>query len=222
MKKTGLIMLIISIVIAFIGGLFALLLSHYSSALIAIGVILLLYALVNTIVLVALYNKLVKYKNKVAEALALIDIQLKLRFDLVPNLVATVKGYAKHEQTLLTEVIKLRNKAANETDEGKKLEEANKLLPKIKQTVLLAEDYPELKADKLFKQLMEDLADIEERIAAARRIYDSNVAVYNSSIQTYPSNMIASMLNFEKCELFKIDTAERIVPDISFTEETKI
>lgn len=216
MKKFGLIMSIISIVIAFVGGLFAFLLSHYSSALTAIGVILLLYALINTIVLIALYNKLVKYKNKVAEALALIDIQLKLRFDLVPNLVATVKGYVKHEQALLKEVIELRNKAANETDEGKKLEEANKLLPKLKQTVLLAEDYPELKADKLFKQLMEELSDIEDRIAAARRIYDSNVSTYNSSIQTFPSNMIASMLNFEKCELFKIDSAERIAPSVIF------
>lgn len=216
MKKFGLIMSIISIVIAFVGGLFALLLSHYSSALTAVGVILLLYALINTIVLIALYNKLVKYKNKVAEALALIDIQLKLRFDLVPNLVATVKGYAKHEQTLFAEVIELRNKAANETDEEKKLEEANKLLPKLKQTVFLAENYPQLKADKVFRQLMDDLEDIEDRIAAARRIYDSNVSLYNEAVQKFPDNIIADMFNFEKCELFKIDSAERLAPSVIF------
>lgn len=220
-KNFELSIMIALIVVTFTLGVIFICLLNHGSTFLVIGVILALFGFINAMVLIGINNKIIRYKNKIEESLSLIDIQLKLRFDLVPNLVETVKGYAKHEKELLAEVISLRNNAANATKENEKLENANQLLPKLKQMIMLAEDYPTLKADRVFKQLMDDLADIEDRIVAARRIYDSNVAMYNTLIKTFPNSIVANARGFEKAELFKIDTAEKVLPKISFNGENK-
>ncbi len=156
------------------------------------------------------YNKLVRYKNKVAESLALIDIQLKLRFDLIPNLVATVKGYASHEEKVFSEITKLRKQAIEATDEAQKLEYANAIVPKMRAIIAIAENYPQLKADALFKSLMDELVLIEDKIVASRRFYDSNVNLYNTALEVWPTNVIAKLYEFKKEPLFKIDAGERI------------
>ena len=161
------------------------------------------------------YNRMIKYRNKVSESLRLIDIQLKLRFDLIPNLVKTVKAYAKHESELFEKIINTRNRAAKANDEKEKLECANELVPEMRQLLIVAEDYPELKADSLYKSLMEELVIIEDKIAASRRFYDSNVNEYNTLIDVFPNNMIASMFGFEKMELFKIDVGENFESKIN-------
>jgi len=162
------------------------------------------------------YNKMIKYKNKIDEALGLVDIQLKMRFDLIPNLVNVVKGYAKHEKEVFATTIKLRNKAAKAQNESEKLELANQLVPKIKDLLMVAEDYPKLKSEALYKSLLEQLSDIEDRIVSARRIYDSNVNMFNTLISTFPNNFLAKVFGHTKVKLFKIDAGENINPKIDF------
>lgn len=166
------------------------------------------------LLIIAKYNKMIRYKNKVSEALSLIDIHLKMRFDLVPNLVETVKGYAKHEQETFVKTLELRALAVGAKTEKEKLEYSNQLVPKMKDIVMIAEDYPKLQADKLYKSLMEQLTDIEDRLVSSRRIYDSNVGLYNTLIQTFPNNAIAKIYGFEKETLFKIDSGENICPRV--------
>ena len=185
----------------------------------SLGTILLVVSAFVLVGVVSGYNKMVRYRNKIKESLALVDIQLKLRFDLIPNLVNTIKGYAKHEKELLQDVVKLRNQAASSTDEKEKLEFANKLVPQMKHMVAVAESYPELKSSAMFKSLMEQLVDIEDRLVSARRIYDSNVNEYNTTLQVFPNNFIGYMFGFKKEELFKIDAGESIV--VSVKEELK-
>lgn len=172
---------------------------------VVLGVLLIL-----VLVCICKYNKMIKYRNKVRESLSSIDIHLKLRFDLIPNLVNTVKGYAKHESELFESLIKVRNYAVQATDEKEKLEYANQLVPKMKQLLFVAENYPKLKADSLYKSLMEELVLIEDKIAASRRFYDSNVNAYNTLIETFPNSIIASMFGFKAIEMFKIDVGENI------------
>ena len=166
------------------------------------------------IMVITAYNRAVKYRNKVQEGLSLIDIHLKMRFDLVPNLVKVVKGYAKHEKEVFKEVITLRNQAVEATTETDKIDYANKLLSGIKSVVAIAEDYPELKSKSLYKKLMTDLGEIEDRIVASRRIYDSNVNLYNTHIETFPNNVICKCFGFHREKLFKIETGEQIVPNV--------
>lgn len=156
------------------------------------------------------YNKMVRYRNKVKESLRLVDIHLKLRFDLIPNLVSTVKGYVKHEKEIFSKLIALREKAIEANDEKEKLDYANEIVPNMKHVIAVAEDYPELKADSLFKSLMEELILVEDKLAAARRFYDSNVSEYNTLISVFPNNFVAKMFGFEELELFKIDVGENI------------
>lgn len=171
-------------------------------------IVVLALLLVLCIMGICKYNKMIKYRNKVRESLALIDIQLKLRFDLIPNLVNVVKGYAKHESELFESLIKVRNYAASAEQEKEKLEYANQLVPKMRQLLAVAESYPKLKADSLYKSLMEELVLVEDKIAAARRFYDSNVNEYNTLIDTFPNNIVSSMFGFKEIELFKIDVGE--------------
>ena len=173
-------------------------------------ILFLALAFILIVLVVVGYNKMVRYRNKIKESLALVDIQLKLRFDLVPNLVNVVKGYAKHEQSVLSEVTKLRNLAISTQDPEQKLEYANKLVPGMKNLIAIAESYPEVKSSALFKSLMEQLVDIEDRLVASRRIYDSNVNLYNSLLESFPMNMLASTFNFKQEKMFKIDAGENI------------
>lgn len=179
-----------------------------------LGGILVGLGLILTVALIATYNKMVRYRNKIQESLALVDIQLKMRFDLIPNLVSTVKGYAKHEKETFKETIALRNAAVAATDEQEKLDLSNKLVPKMKDIVMIAEDYPELQAQKLYKSLMEQLVDIEDRIVSARRIYDSNVNLYNTLIATFPNNLVSKIFKFQQQQMYKIDAGENICPKV--------
>ena len=120
----------------------------------------------------------------------------------------------KHEKEVLTEVIKARTMAVEAKTEEEKLEYANKLVPQMRNLIAVAEAYPELKADALYKSLMGQLVEIEDRLVSARRIYDSNVNIYNTTIETFPQNIIASMFAFKTEPLFKIDAGENIVPKI--------
>lgn len=166
------------------------------------------------IMVVVVYNQMVSHRNKVRESFALIDIQLKMRFDLIPNLVETVKGYTKHEEKVFKSISKLRNAALKTTDEKEKLECANKMLPMMRNVIAIAENYPELKSQTLYQDLMEQLSDIEDRIAASRRIYDINVNEYNTLIEKFPNSLFAKSFGFARTELFKIDTAEKAVSKI--------
>lgn len=164
------------------------------------------------------YNEMVKHKNKVNESLSLIDIQLRLRFDLVPNLVKTVQAYAKHEKEIFEKLIEIRKLGIKEEDEKKKIEYANELVPQIGKVLAVAENYPELKADALYRDLMEELVLIEDKIAASRRFYDSNVSKYNTLIEMFPNNLFAFMFSFKRMELFKIDVGERFASKIKMDE----
>ena len=173
-------------------------------------IVVLVIILVLTIIFIATYNKMIRYRNKVEESLRLIDIHLKLRFDLIPNLVNTVKGYTKHEKEIVSKLAEMRKMAVESKTEEEKLEYANQMVPQMRQVIAVAESYPEIKADKLFKNLMEELVLVEDKIAASRRFYDSNVSEYNSLIQVFPNSIVASMFKFKKCELLKIDVGERL------------
>lgn len=164
---------------------------------------------------IAKYNTMIKYKNSVLESLRLIDIHLKLRFDLIPNLVECVKGYCKHEERVFSKLIGLREKALKTDNEVEKLEYANETIPNIRHVLAISENYPELKADALFKSLMDELVLIEDKIVASRRFYDSNVSIYNTYIESFPNSIIAGMFHFERMELYKIDAGENIIPNIN-------
>ncbi len=172
-----------------------------------------------SIMVIVFYNNMVYYRNKVKESMALIDIQLKMRFDLIPNLVETVKGYTKHEEKVFKSIAKLRNAALQSTDEKERVEYANKAVPMMKSIIAIAEDYPKLKSGTLFKDLMEQLSDIEDRIAASRRIYDMNVNEYNTLIEKFPNNMFSKSFGFSRMEMFKIDTAEKMVTKVTLENE---
>ena len=175
-----------------------------------LGVIFTIVVFVMLIFVIVNYNKMVKYKNKIKEAFALVDIQLKLRFDLIPNLVKVVKGYNKHEKEVITEITKLRKLAMSTTNEKEKLDYANQILPKLRNLIAVAESYPEIKSSVLYKDLMSQLVDVEDRLVAARRIYDSNVNIYNTTIEVFPNNFLANIFGFSREELFKIDAGENI------------
>lgn len=175
-----------------------------------LGVIFSIVIFVMLIFVIVNYNKMVRYKNKIKEAFALVDIQLKLRFDLIPNLVKVVKGYNKHEKEVITEITKLRKLAMSTTNEKEKLDYANQILPKLRNLIAVAESYPEIKSSVLYKDLMLQLVDVEDRLVAARRIYDSNVNIYNTTIEMFPNNFLANIFGFKREELFKIDAGENI------------
>jgi len=175
---------------------------------IGIVVALLVFGLVCAVV--TNYNGMVKAKNEVERSFADIDVLLKKRFDLIPNLVNTVKGYAKHEKETLTEVINCRNLFDNAKTVNEKVVAENKVNASLRNIWALEERYPDLKADKNFLSLQNSLSKMETEIATQRTMFNSVVTDFNSRIQVFPSNILASMFKFEKFELFKItDEKER-------------
>ncbi len=157
--------------------------------------------------LIAVYNGLIKLKNRVKEAWSDIDVQLKRRYDLIPNLVETVKGYAKHESETLENVIKARNEAmaAQKTGDAKEQAQAENVLSStLKSIFALAENYPDLKANQNFLELQRELTDTEDKIQASRRFYNGNVRDFNTKIETFPTNIFAGMLHFKKFDFFEI------------------
>jgi LemA protein len=167
--------------------------------------------------IVAVYNGLIVLKNRVDEAWSDIDVQLKRRYDLIPNLIETVKGYAKHESETLEKVIQARNLAMGaQTTEAHAAAE-NALSSTLKSIFALSESYPDLKANQNFLQLQDDLKDAEDKIQAARRFYNANVRDFNTKIQVFPNNVIAGKLAFKKYGFFEItDAAQREVVQVKF------
>ena len=154
---------------------------------------------------VGIYNRLVKLSTLVAEAWSGIDVQLKKRYDLIPNLIETVKGYASHEKETFENVTKARNQAQNATTvEGQQVTE-NQLNKALINLYAVAEEYPELKANENFLSLQNELSDVESDIEKSRRYYNGTTRDYNIVIDSFPSNIIAGITNFKKAEYFEID-----------------
>ena len=170
-----------------------------------IGFILLIVALVAVLFVIASYNGLVTLKNRAEEAWSDIDVQLKRRYDLIPNLVSAVKGYAAHETGVFEKVTEARAKAMNATGAAEKAGAENMLTGALKSVFAIAEAYPDLKANTNFLELQQELSDTENKIQAARRFYNGNVMELNTKIETFPSNIIAGMFNFVKREFFELN-----------------
>lgn len=169
---------------------------------------------------VVLYNSLIAKRNEVEEAYSGIEVQMKRRFDLIPNLVSTVKGYADHEKSVLTSVTEARTAAMGATGVANVAQTENMLTSTLKSLFAVAENYPDLKADTNFLKLQEELSDTEDKMMAARRWYNSAVKNYNVALETVPTNFIGSMFKFEKREFFELAEAERAAaekaPEVKF------
>ena len=166
--------------------------------------------------LIATFNGLVSLKNKTDEAWSDIDVQLKRRYDLVPNLVETVKGYAAHEQGTFQKVIEARTAAMSAKSVAEHAQAENMLSQTLKSIFALAEAYPELKANQNFLQLQGQLAELEDHLQAARRFYNGNVRDFNTQLQVFPTNMIGGMLGFTKRDFFETAEAEKTAPTVKF------
>lgn len=181
-------------------------------ALIIVGVIVLLII----IYLVATYNSLVNLKNKVQDSWAQIDVLLKRRNDLIPNLVETVKGYATHEQNTLNQVIEARNQAVSAKTPKEEMESANMLTNALGNLFAVAESYPDLKANTNFLDLQTNLRDTEDKISYARQFYNDAVMTYKNKLEMFPSNIVASMFKFKPEEFFEVDEKEKETPQVKF------
>lgn len=170
-----------------------------------VGIIIGAVVLILLIVAISCYNKLVKQKITVEEAFSTMDVYLKKRFDLIPNLVETVKGYAKHESETLSAVISLRGKNYDSMTEEEKIESSAAISRAIPNIMALAEAYPDLKANQNFMNLSNQLESMEEDIANSRKYYNGAVKRYNMSVQTVPSNIIASLFHFEKKPMYEVE-----------------
>ncbi|MDE2078823.1 MAG: LemA family protein [Patescibacteria group bacterium] len=151
------------------------------------------------------YNRFITRRNNVKEAWADIDVQLKRRYDLIPNLVETVKGYVAHEKGVLEDVTAARTAAMNASGTADKAQAENALAGTLKSLFAVAENYPQLKANENFLQLQRDLTDTEDKIQAARRFYNTTVRDFNTSIQSFPGNVIANTFGFKQADLFELD-----------------
>ncbi len=165
---------------------------------------------------ISVYNKLVHARNKVENQFSQVEIQLKRRADLIPNLVETVKGYAKHEEGTFTAVVEARNKAVNAGTVNEKIEANNELTGALNKLFALAESYPELKANENFLALQADLKDTEDKITYARQFYNDSAMGFNNLVQMFPSNVVASIFGFKKFEYFKAEEKEKEVPKVEF------
>ena len=168
-----------------------------------IGIIVLLI-----IIVIALYNGLINARQKVENAWSQIDVQLQRRFDLIPNLIETVKGYMEHEKTVLSKVTELRNAWADASTIAEKADLDNKLSDTLKTIMAVSENYPDLKANQSFSELQEELRNTENKISFSRQFYNDSVTIYNTKLEVIPSNIIASMFKFKPKELFEVENEE--------------
>ncbi|MCF7974005.1 MAG: LemA family protein [Phycisphaerae bacterium] len=162
------------------------------------------------------FNTLVALRNHIRDAWANIDTELKRRHDLIPNLVATVKGYAAHEKEIFERITALRSKCMTDLNQkGQAAFEENELALAVKQMLALVENYPQLKADQHFLALQQQLTQTEDRIQAARRFFNGNVRDYRNKCETFPSNVVAGLFGFETRDYFQVTSADRTVPDVA-------
>jgi LemA protein len=178
---------------------------------IVLGVVALL-----VVALVLLYNRLVRLRNRVDNAWAQVDVQLRRRYDLIPNLVETVKGYAAHERGTFEAVTEARTRAQAATTVQEQAGAENMLSQALGRLFAVAEAYPELQADENFRQLQDELAQTENRIAVSRQVYNDTVLTYNNAIQTVPGLLVAGPFGFAKREFFEIEEAAREAPRVAF------
>lgn len=181
---------------------------------IAIIIVIVLVLLIGAYV-VSQYNGLVKFRNWVKESWSQIDVQLKRRHDLIPNLVNTVKGYAEHEKDTLEKVIQARNQLVSGTPQ-ERIEADNQIQTALKSIFALSESYPDLKANQNFLNLQNELTETENKVSYSRQLYNKTVAEYNIKRESFPTNIIAGMFNFQKEEQLTIPEAEREAPTVKF------
>lgn len=182
-------------------------------ALIFIGIIILL----PFVYVILTYNTLVALRNHIRDAWSNIDTELKRRYDLIPNLVATVKGYAAHEKEIFERITELRARCmAGQGARHEQVANENQLVDALKSLLAVVENYPQLKADKHFLELQRELVNTEDRIQAARRFFNGNVRDYRNKCETFPSSIIAGMFGFELHDYFNVSPSVREVPDIDF------
>jgi len=185
-------------------------------ALLVVGIVLLLVFIVGGWV-ISTYNSLIKLKNNKEEAFSTMDVYMKKRYDSIPNLVETVKGYAKHENETLEEVMKARYACMNATTANEKVKGENALTKTLGRLFKITENYPELKANQNFMHLQNELTDLEDEIASSRKYYNGCVKILNNKIETFPSNLIAKRFKFEKGVLFEVENKEeRKTPQVKF------
>jgi len=181
------------------------------------AIIVIVIVLVIVAVLIGMYNGLIRRRNQIENAWAQIDVQLKRRLDLIPNLVETVKGYAAHERGTLEAVVQARNAAIAAPDTPHAQAQADNMLTgALRQVFALSEAYPDLKANENFLALQEELTATEGRVAYARQFYNDSVLDYNNKIQQVPTVFIAKAMNFDEREYFEADEAARVAPSVEF------
>ncbi len=180
-------------------------------------IILLVVLLLPVVWVIVQYNWLVSLRNYISESWSNVDTELKRRYDLIPNLVATVKGYAAHEREVLERVTQLRKRCvANNGSPADQARDETQLVDALKQMLVVVESYPQLKADQQFLKLQQELITTENRIQAARRFYNGNVRDYRNKCETFPSNLVAQMFGFQPQEFFSVPPSVREVPDVEF------
>ena len=179
-------------------------------------IILVVVLVLLALYVIASYNGLVSLRNRIENAWAQIDVQLKRRYDLIPNLVETVKGYASHERETLDAVIQARNAGMSAQGPHDQAEAENVLSGALKSLFALSEAYPDLKANQNFAQLQEELTGTEGRIAYARQFYNDTVYRYNTKVQSFPANILANMFRFSEREYFQADDESRGPTQVSF------
>ena len=163
------------------------------------------------------YNRFVSLRNRTQEAWSDIDVQLKRRYNLIPNLVSTVKGYAVHERELFEKVTRARTVAMGAQGVGEQAQAENQLSSTLKSLFAVAENYPDLKASNNFVELQRELRDTEDKIQAARRFYNGNVRDLNTKIESFPANVVAMVFGFKKMEFFELqEESARAVPEVKF------
>ena len=165
---------------------------------------------------IAVFNSIIGLKNRTKEAWSDIDVQLKRRHDLIPNLIETVKGYAKHEASVFEKVTEARANAINAKGAQEAGQAENVLTGALKSVFAVAENYPELKASENFKQLQGELTDTEDKIEAARRFYNGNVRDFNTKIETFPNSLVAGMTGSKAFDLFQIAAGDKENPEVKF------
>ena len=180
------------------------------------GIILIGVAVLLGLYLVGMYNGFIVLRTRIQEALSGIDVQLKRRADLIPNLVETVKGYAKHEKEVFENVTKARASMMNAGSLQEKADANNQLSGALKSLFAVAESYPELKANTNFQDLQRQLEDTEDKVSFSRQFYNSNVLEFNSKVQLFPANIIAGMFGFKQAEFFAANEEERKKIDVKF------
>ncbi len=178
--------------------------------------IILIIIAIFVIWLITIYNGLIRLKNRTDEAWSDIDVQLKRRHDLIPNLVETVKGYAKHEKELFENVTKARSAAMQAQGTKEKAQAENMLSKTLKSLFAVAENYPQLRASENFAKLQDELSDTENKIQAARRFYNGQVRDFNTKIQIFPNNILAGWLKFKKYNFFEIEGKEKENVEVKF------